>query len=169
MCTPKTSSRGSSGVVPGWTAEVEPVRQDTIFWHNMWVQCGRPRNGIVADIIIRFVQSNGVSRILLMSALLSPYCLTMTETFGLRLNVFGITEFSSNVVDNISNASDITEFFADKYEDLYSCVAFCATDMDSVKKDITLLWRGQPASGCVCSTGLQLRRESAYTLAAQCV
>ena len=46
---------------------------------------------------------------------------------------------SSNVVDNISNAPDIAEFFADKYEDLYSCVAFCATDMDSVKKDITLL------------------------------
>ena len=47
MCIPKTSSRGSSGVVPGWTAEVEPVRQDSIFWHNMWVQCGRPRNGIL--------------------------------------------------------------------------------------------------------------------------
>ena len=36
------------------------------------------------------------------------------------------------------------QFFADTYEDLYLCVAFCATDMDSVKKDITLLceWAG---------------------------
>ena len=48
---PKTNSRQGSGSVPGWTDEVEPVRQTSIFWHNLWVSCGRPHDGVVADIM----------------------------------------------------------------------------------------------------------------------
>ena len=31
MCIPRTSGRKASGVIPGWNAEVEPVRQTSIF------------------------------------------------------------------------------------------------------------------------------------------
>ena len=42
-----------AGSVPGWTDEVEPMRQTCIFWHNLWVSCGRPHDGVVADIMRR--------------------------------------------------------------------------------------------------------------------
>jgi len=51
------------------------------------------------------------------------------------------------------------QFFADTYEDLYLCVAFCATDMDSVKKDITLLceWAGYGSDCKVTFADVELR------------
>lgn len=50
---PHTSLRSGSGRIPGWSEHVEPVRQKSIFWHDMWVNCGRPRSGVVADIMRR--------------------------------------------------------------------------------------------------------------------
>ena len=44
-----------------------------------------------------------------------------------------------NIVDNVSNAPGTADFFADKYEDLYSCIGFCATEMDNIRKDIDSL------------------------------
>ena len=37
--------------VPGWTEKVEPVRRQSILWHNIWVECGRPKTGYVAGIM----------------------------------------------------------------------------------------------------------------------
>jgi len=30
---------------------VEPVRSKAIFWHDMWLSCGKPHSGFVADIM----------------------------------------------------------------------------------------------------------------------
>ena len=37
--------------VPGWTELVEPHRVKSLFWHDLWIDCGRPVSGVVADII----------------------------------------------------------------------------------------------------------------------
>ena len=34
---------------PGWTEYVEPQ----IFWHEIWLECGRPKSGVVAEIMRR--------------------------------------------------------------------------------------------------------------------
>ena len=47
---PTTSARGS-GRVPGWVEYVEPFRQKSQFWHNIWVENGRPKTGVVSDIM----------------------------------------------------------------------------------------------------------------------
>ncbi|ELT91273.1 hypothetical protein CAPTEDRAFT_205811 [Capitella teleta] len=31
----------------GWNEHVEPLREKSLFWNTMWVQCGRPRQGWV--------------------------------------------------------------------------------------------------------------------------
>ena len=33
---------------PGWTEYVESVRNESLFWHSPWNDCGRPRSGVVA-------------------------------------------------------------------------------------------------------------------------
>jgi len=30
---------------------VAPLRDESIYWHNMWVECGRSQEGVVADIM----------------------------------------------------------------------------------------------------------------------
>jgi len=37
--------------MPGWTEHVAPVRDKAIMWHKIWAESGRPRNGVVADIM----------------------------------------------------------------------------------------------------------------------
>ena len=39
--------------IPGWNERVEPLRQKSLFWHNIWCDCGRPKNGVVADCMRR--------------------------------------------------------------------------------------------------------------------
>ena len=37
--------------VPGWGAEVEEVRDVAMFWHWLWIDNGRPRQGQVAKVM----------------------------------------------------------------------------------------------------------------------
>ena len=54
MCLPKTGAKkGSSKVMPGWNEHVQAQHDTSLFWHDIWVQCGRPHNGEVADIMRR--------------------------------------------------------------------------------------------------------------------
>jgi len=51
---PITSNRDAgAGRVPGWTERFEPLREKSLFWHRLWVECGRPRTGTVADCMRR--------------------------------------------------------------------------------------------------------------------
>ena len=37
--------------VPGWKSEVEPYRQDSLFWHSIWISSGRPNTGALHDVM----------------------------------------------------------------------------------------------------------------------
>ena len=50
---PRTTSHDGQRRMPGWSEHVEPVRAKSILWHNIWVECGRPKTGTVADIMRR--------------------------------------------------------------------------------------------------------------------
>ena len=36
IALPRTSERRSKGTLPGWSEFVEPLRDKSLFWHNMW-------------------------------------------------------------------------------------------------------------------------------------
>jgi len=48
---PCTENRASSGHLPGWNSYIKPLRDKSLFWHHIWVDCGRPRSGYVTDIM----------------------------------------------------------------------------------------------------------------------
>ena len=53
-CIPCTKERHSTHErVPGWRERVEPFREKSLLWHRIWIDCGRPRNGVVADCMRR--------------------------------------------------------------------------------------------------------------------
>ena len=37
--------------IPGWKMELEPLRQDSLFWHSMWQQSGKPNRGQVFEVM----------------------------------------------------------------------------------------------------------------------
>jgi hypothetical protein len=50
---PCSCKRQSSGRIPGWSEHVQPVRDKSLFLHNLWLECGRPKTGAVADCMRR--------------------------------------------------------------------------------------------------------------------
>ena len=36
--------------LPGWKKELEPLRQDSLFWHSMWQQSGKPNKGQLFEV-----------------------------------------------------------------------------------------------------------------------
>ena len=37
--------------IPGWDAEMDYAREESLYWHNIWIQCDRPNGGIIYDIM----------------------------------------------------------------------------------------------------------------------
>jgi len=46
-----TKPCGESGRIPGWSEFVAPLKNQSVFWHNLWFDCGKPHNDVVADIM----------------------------------------------------------------------------------------------------------------------
>ena len=44
---PHTCNRPTSGRIPGWSEHVQPLREKSLFWHRMWIDCDRPKTGAV--------------------------------------------------------------------------------------------------------------------------
>ena len=48
-CIPECKPAGHSK--PGWNAEVKELREDSLFWHRLWIDIGRPQTGVVATVM----------------------------------------------------------------------------------------------------------------------
>jgi hypothetical protein len=48
-CIPRTCDRQGSGCIPGWSKYIKPIRDKSLFWHGLWLDCDRPKTGAVAD------------------------------------------------------------------------------------------------------------------------
>ena len=74
-------------------------------------------------IITQFVLSRGMNKTLSISGLLQHFCLIKMGDFWTEVKRIRSSKTCfSIVVDNLSTPESIVAFFADKYEDLYSCV-----------------------------------------------
>ena len=50
---PVTRCKKRSGRIAGWSEHVKPLKEKSMFWHKLWLSCGRPRSGAVADCMRR--------------------------------------------------------------------------------------------------------------------
>ena len=53
LAVPQACSRQQSRCIPGWSEYVQPFRDKSLFWHRMWLDCGRPRSGVVFECMKR--------------------------------------------------------------------------------------------------------------------
>ena len=131
--------------VPGWSEYVEPTRQKSLFWHRMWSDCGRPRSGLVADIMrrtracyhqaVRRVKrdSNFIVRQRFADAMLS----SDSRDFWKETKKFsGSHKAHASTIDNCCNPIDIASAFAQKYADLYSSVSYSESEMNDIRDEL---------------------------------
>ena len=49
-CIPTVNNNSKQKTIPGWNDYVKKYFESSLFWHNMWVQNGRPQQGIIAEL-----------------------------------------------------------------------------------------------------------------------
>jgi hypothetical protein len=142
---PRTGKR-AQWRVPGWTEKVEPARRQSILWHNIWVECGRPKTGNVADIMrrtraqyhyaVRSVkrdENNIVKQRFAETVLNDGYNRNFWKEVK-KLN--GKKAVSAGVVDDNCNPQSISQLFADKYQDLYNNVSYNVEELKGIQLSI---------------------------------
>jgi exonuclease III len=143
---PHTSDRHTeSKRVPGWNERVEPKRQKSLFWHGLWVDCGRPRNGVVADCMrrtradyhyaVRQVkrEEDLIVRDRIANALIvDPSRSFWTEVKKIRNN----KACSTKIVDGCTDENSIAQLFANKYSNLFSSVPYDVADMQDLLAEL---------------------------------
>ena len=142
---PHTSER-KSGHIPGWNEFIEPVRRKSLLWHNIWVECGRPKNGLVADIMrktrasyhyaIRNTMKN--EQEIVNSYFADAIVNNRDRDFWSEIKRIKRSTKStcSSIVDGKSSPEDISDYFASKYQELYTSVSFDEDEINQNRLDV---------------------------------
>ena len=122
-----TESRGSRGGLPGWNEEVEPYRQESMYWHNMWLREGRPNQGWLHGTMVRkrTLYQYAVRRLKRKASLIRAEKLfeaSMAGDVDLLKEMKTIKSGSGNceeLPDSVGGA-DTEEDIVDKFREVYS-------------------------------------------------
>ena len=129
----------------GWNDHVKPYRDQSIFWHRLWVDNDRPRHGIIADIRRRTRTSyhHAVKKLKSDQAKLKANkmatALQSQNGRDLWSEVKRINSKKMNVPNTVDNAQgdvEIGRLFSDKYKDLYNSVPYDVNAMNNVCRDL---------------------------------
>ena len=114
--------------IPRWNEDIEPSKQDALFWHAIWVSAGKPLNNELHKIMKRTrniyhlnIRKNKrmmdkVKRDKLLNACLNNKSGIFSEIKAMRRTKPSF----SDVIDG--NSDNIPEYFALKYKTLYNSV-----------------------------------------------
>ena len=127
---PKQKVNGKRGM-PGWNQYVKPYKEDSIFWHNMWISAGRPQVGQLTENrkfskykykwAIKQVKRNK-DKILSEKTALQIENKSFNEFWSTIKKISGQNKSVANVVDDKYTEKDIADNFCSKYEQLYNSV-----------------------------------------------
>jgi len=131
--------------LPGWNEHVLLAREKSILWHNIWLECGRPRDGTVADNMrrtraayyyaVRYIKQNNSDIVKQWFA--SAIVENRSRNFWHEVKkVRGGKGDIQRTVDGHTQNDFIGDLFANKYEDLYTSVRYDQTEMDGLRQDI---------------------------------
>lgn len=131
--------------IPGWTEYIEPFKQKSVFWHTLWIDCGRPKTGPVADSMRRTRAAyhyairrtkrseEQIVRDRLAHALVS----NKNRDFWREVKRIRANKLTYNyAIDGINSPNEIAQLFGEKYSELYSCVSYDHSDMASINDSL---------------------------------
>ena len=141
---PHTGNR-KLNVIPGWDSEMDSARQTSLFWHNMWKECGREKSGIVYDIM-KMCRSNYHYKLralrkkkhiktklsLSKSMLRNKPTTYWKSASAIRKNKYNTTQ----MVDGVCGDSSIADLFRRKYQSLYNSIESLDKEMAELSENI---------------------------------
>jgi hypothetical protein len=141
FCIPCTSEMSKNHTnIAGWNDIVKPYKEASIFWHNVWKQCGSPRNAAIADVMrrARAKYHNAVKQvkrdqnIIKRNKMAESILCDDTRSFWneVRNVSAGKNNTLPNMIDGEMGNENISEVFVDKYKTLYNSVSYDKQDMD---------------------------------------
>ena len=135
------SSCRETPITPGWTEYIHPFKEDSIFWHSVWVSAGRPVDTELHRVMkncrnkyhyaVRRVRRHEkeIRKSKFLSACLDGKVSDILHDIKASRKQ---SSKSSAVIDGISNKSDISDHFREIYSDIYNS----QNDKDDLKSFI---------------------------------
>lgn len=142
-CVPKCKPPGKH--VVGWNDLVRPLREDSIFWHNIWKECGSPKVGWVTQVMRlarvkyhRAVRSVKRNRETLISQKMAESLSSNSsrDFWGETRKINGAGKPSASNVDGATGDQSIATVFSTNYRQLYNSVSFSPDDMTRLEEKI---------------------------------
>ena len=132
-----------NGEIVGWNDTIKPEREHSLFWHWLWLECGKPNHGYVYDIMkrtraryhyaIRCAKRNEYETRKLKLA--STKCGSSDMWRELK-KISPIAKNIPSTVDEACGGPEIAELFVEKYETLYNSVPTSKKELDIIRADI---------------------------------
>ena len=142
---PMTGNKQKPKTVPGWNEYVKPKLETSLFWHNIWKDCGRPRQGHVAEIMrrtraqyhhsIKYAQKehNNIRNTKMAEAI------SCNRNRDLWKEVKSMTHAKQelpSVIDGQVGNENIANIFYEKSKNLYNTVGFLPESIRELKQKI---------------------------------
>jgi hypothetical protein len=128
-----TTTNVNKKCIPGWNQYVKPYREQSIFWHNLWIDVGKSKTGQIAQIMrstrakyhysLRYIRKNQayIKNNRLAESLLQK---NQRDYWAEIKKVKGIHKKSAASMDGITDDEGIADLFASKYKSLYNTTVY---------------------------------------------
>ena len=135
----------TDGSLPKWRDDVKPLRDESLFWHNIWKDAGRPPTGVLAMIMRRarakyhkavsFCKSNiHLNRNLRLAESIENNLARDLWAELKKMDENRNTLPSS--INGLADDSEIASIFGNKYKTLYNSVPTSQEELNKIRKDI---------------------------------
>ena len=135
-------------IVAGWKEYVSDNRKNALFWHQYWLDQGRPSQGQIALIrrrtrakyhyAVRYV--NKEKHMIRSNNMAEAIANNKDRDLWQEVKQLKQTNKSvPNIMDNVSGSNNIISLFTDKFKDLYNSVGFDMDDLEMLLSNINNL------------------------------
>ena len=128
--------------VPYWNQEIRPLKNDSIFWHWLWRECGKPSEGIIVDIYKRCkkryhyaIKNLKKQENILRNARMAE-AIVQNNSRDLWKEINKMKPRSKVIPPHVDGCTDnkaVCDIFANKYQTLFNSVPSNKTSMRDIK------------------------------------
>ena len=129
---------------PYWTTEVKPYKDESLWWHKFWQQCGEPKQGVVFEnkteakkqymyAVRRYKRKEDQMRKERMAEAISS---SKTRDFFREVKKLKPKRASAPCIDGLVSEHQISELFAEKYRTLLNSVPPDSEILAEIRNDI---------------------------------
>ena len=131
------------GEVAGWREHVKPEKDHSLFWHWLWLECGKPNRGYVYDIMkktraryhyaVRCIKKNEMS---MKKQKIAEYGCGSSDMWRELKKIDPKSRKVPMTVDSACGVPEIAELFVTKYEELFSSVPTDKRELEDIQSEI---------------------------------